>query len=254
MKPRRGVLTPEQLDEVESGAHLPRATVHYLIDVLRLRSGDTVELSDGAGRLLAGRLERVSGEWRLTDSDRTTESSTSTAPITLLVGLIKPKRWRMVIEKAVELGVERLVPVLTQHVSWRPKPAELAKLLERWNRIALDTSKQCRRSVATRVEAPVELTDTLSRRLETNRLVAHLSAETTWPDDALSRLAPTALLVGPEGGLTTDEVDLALASGFTAVSLGGYPLRTETAVTALVALARDRLGFTDREIGVSSCP
>ena len=253
MKPRRAVISPEQFDAVVGGSSLPRDAAHYFVDVLRLRVGDEVELADGAGRLVVGDLSRSTNQWRLKRCQLTETDAAHALPITLLVGLIKQKRWRMVVEKSVELGVGVLVPLITQHVDWRPAPKEFNQLTTRWERIALEASRQCRRAVATRITAPVSLDDALAQITAPNRLMAHTDAQDAWRADELAPLAPTAILVGPEGGFSTTEIEAAQKSRFLPITLGSYTLRTETAANALVAIVRDRLGFAMSERGEPPC-
>jgi 16S rRNA (uracil1498-N3)-methyltransferase len=254
---RRAAIDAPDLDAAAAGAPLPAPVRHYLADVLRLRPGDAVELADGTGRLARGRLEQAGRRWRLTAVEWVPPPPPG-PPLTLLAGLLKPKRWALLVEKAVELGVTQLVPVLTRHVGSLPPDSQHRALLERWQRLALEASQQCRRTAVPRVSPPQALSDALADRSEPNRLVADPTAGETWPaGPAWIAGAPTALLVGPEGGLHPDELAAARAAGFVPISLGAYPLRAETAAVALVAVARDRLGLAAAELatlGKASCP
>lgn len=246
MKRARTLTDPEALDAVSSGGTLPGETAHYLTAVLRLPVGAVVELGDGTGRLLVGELARRGRDWWLQGADWRSgrEAAALGPPITLMAALLKPARWRLLLEKSVELGVVRLLPIISEHTAIRPSPASLPKLVERWRRVAREAAKQSRRTVATEIDAPLRFTRALAEAPAGKRLIAALQAE--GPEEPEARLDPHALegggaatlLVGPEGGWSRDEVAAAVAAGFTRVSLGAHPLRAETAAIVLVSLLR----------------
>jgi 16S rRNA (uracil1498-N3)-methyltransferase len=249
VKSRRASLEREALDAVLEGAALPEAAAHYLARVLRLKGGAEVELADGSGRVARGRLEREGDEWRLVGAS-VSEQRPDTVPIVLLAGLLKPKRWSLLVEKSVELGVARLVPVLTERAAVRPRPKEAGELVIRWSRQALEALKQCRRATATVVAPPRELAEALAElggASGTNRLVGVADGGGGWPEEGVIAGAETVLFVGPEGGLSEQERGAVLCAGFLPVSLGAFTLRAETAALALVVMARDRLGFARQE-------
>jgi 16S rRNA (uracil1498-N3)-methyltransferase len=243
---RRSVTSADVLDEVAGGGALPDDVANYFITVLRLRVGQRVELADGEGRILEGTLRGRGREWHLSDVVDLRETSDIPA-ITLLVGLIKAPRWKIVVEKAVELGVRHLVPVVTERSVPRRR-GDTARFLDRAERIVRAAAAQSRRPEMTTVSEPTDLSAAIAAVTAENRVVAAIGSP---PDgwESLKPLSPTCLLVGPEGGLTSAELAFARSNGFRTVALGAYTLRSETAAVSLIAMARDRLRFNDEELG-----
>jgi len=204
---------------IEDGiATLSPVDAHHASRVLRLERGERITVSDGCGNVMeatvigAGRVEL--GEKRFVAPVHPT--------ITLLQGIAKGERMDVAIEKAVEIGIARIVPFMAERsvVRWDTKRRVKAQV--RWAAIAMSAAKQSRSAWLPAVE-PVR--DGISTDGPT--LVFHERA-TTRLRDALPQPEPPAItiVVGPEGGLTDEEVS---SAGGTAVSLGERILRTETA-------------------------
>ncbi len=249
MKRRRAIVDPADLDSLESGGALPRSAVGYLTDVLRLGQGDIVEIGDGEGRLLTGELTRAGAGWTLINRKLVSlPPAREGERLILWSGLLKPDRFRLVVEKAVELGVDTLQPFLGKHSAVRPPAAKGAKLLERWTRIARDTTKQCARLRATTVLAPKRLHDLTVSMSDCNRVFATFDGAPV-AELRLDRALPTVLAVGPEGGFAESECERLRERGFQGLSLGRYTLRAETACVASVVLVREALGLSAAESG-----
>lgn len=250
MTVRRATCSPRQLEDAVAGQPLADEVVHYFTTVLRLGAGDRVEIADGEGRVLVGFLERGQNVWTLANPTVVEQLQIQApAKITLLVGLLKPQRWRIVIEKSAELGVSNVVPVLTERTVIRPRSDKADDLLSRWKRIAAEAASQCRRPLSPKVSPPVLLVQALKELTQPNRLVATLDPEGIDGLETVHRKEPTALLVGPEGGLTRDEANLAVENGFNKVYLGPHTLRAETAAIVLVTLARQQTRAIQIESG-----
>ncbi len=157
--------------------------------------------------------------------------------LTLLVALMKFDRFEWALEKATELGVERIVPVEAER-SEKGLERAASKRLERWKKIARESSQQARRARMPEVAGPARLADVLGSPGALRFLL-----DETGGAPLLSALPPrrtnadeVLLAVGPEGGWTDDERELAVASGWTRVSLGPMILRAETAAIAAAAV------------------
>lgn len=254
MRPRRAVVSPDQLDRLRAGEPLPADVTRYFIRVLRLEAGTLVEVADGGGRLGRGTLRDSPRGWVLealtVEGSGVDDASGGRSELVVLAGLVKAKRWALIVEKCVELGVHRLVPILAQRSVVRPAPERVDGLRKRWTRQARAAASQCRRSHITLVDSPAPLARALDdwRHLP-NRLVARPDGVARGWSEGLRPGLGTVVLIGPEGGLTDAELEAAAERGFRAVSLGGYPLRAETAVIVLVGMVRDRLGRVAREAG-----
>ena len=253
MRIRRAIVEPDVFDAIYAGGTLPKSAATYLIGVLRLDEGTEIDIGDGAGHIARGRLRRAGRHWSV--ESVSLHEAPETAPggqIVLWCGLLKPDRFRLVIEKAVELGVTAVQPVISTHSAVRPPDAKLEGLVARWQRIARDTTKQCLRLRASTILPPRTL-DELTRDLaDCNRILATFSGVPVGAL-ALSSTQPTVVAIGPEGGFHDSEQAILTNLGFQGLSLGAFPLRAETAAIASVTLLREALNLSFSE-GATQCP
>lgn len=222
---------------------LPAAASMHLLQVLRLRPGAELTLFDGRGGEYRARLlnaerrgARVAvGEWR----DRECESPLA---VTLLQGVARGERMDLIVQKSVELGVTRIVPVLTAFSVVRLDGGQAGKRREHWQAVANSACEQCGRNRVPEVATPVGLAAGLAALAAGGvRAVLEPDAAVTLADAARGCTAAT-LLIGPEGGLSPEELTLAAAHGFTACRLGPRVLRAETAPLAALALLQAMAG------------
>lgn len=213
---------------------------HYLTDVLRLKPGDELECFDGAGRSYATRIQSVGKGEVIAEVLRELQESEPILRVHLAQALIRPERFEWVIQKATELGVARITPLLTRRTVARPEPARLGGKLERWRRIAADAARQCGRAAVPEIEAPLALKPLLASIGGTGCLLMPTLAGANIPlREALgtARSAGSAwVLIGPEGDFTPDEAAQAQRAGAVPVSLGRLTLRSETAAIAVLAV------------------
>jgi 16S rRNA (uracil1498-N3)-methyltransferase len=219
---------------------LPEHSAHHAREVLRLRSGAPVRVFDGAGAEFAAHLDEVS---RRTVSVRlgaaVAPRAESPLRIVLAVSPLKGDRMELVVQKATELGVAGIWPVVTFRTDAAARPALQGSRGERWGRVASGAAEQCGRAVVPEV-APTTTLEGLVARAFDGRRVFLLETQghaplTSLPVDA-SR--PLLLLVGPAGGFEPGEAEALRAAGFAAASLGPRVLRAETAAVAAVAIAQ----------------
>jgi 16S rRNA (uracil1498-N3)-methyltransferase len=227
-------------------ASLTGPEAHHAIHVMRAKPGATVVLFDGSGAEFPARVERVARDHvdlavleRL-DIDRE-------APVRIILGTALPKgeRQRWLVEKAVELGVARLVPLVTARSVARPTPPALARL----RRTVIEASKQCGRNRLAAIGEPTPWADFVSEagsEIEAApcRLLAHPEIRSRVAGLSATAEVPArdsaVLAVGPEGGFTDDEAALAFAAGWRAIDLGPRTLRIETAAVLLTAIVLGR--------------
>ena len=219
-------------------APLSSADRHHLIKVMRLGEGDELELADGSGWLFRGRLVVGSGRQAFVQIMERVELVAAPAPrLRLLFGVARGERTDFVLQKATELGVDELVPVVCERSVARPKQADEKR--SRWSEIVRQAARQCERWTCPSVAAPQHLSAALAALATDHpRLVATQGGEMCAHDFEWQEAAPAELsvLVGPEGGLSPLEVAACLEHGFRPVGLGPLVLRTETATTALLAI------------------
>ena len=204
--------------------------------MLRLRVGDAVTLFDGEGGEYSAQIARIT---KRAVSARVVERHAmereSPLRITLVQALVAAERMDYAIQKAVELGVAGIAPVVCARSVVRLEAARAQRRLDHWRQIIIASCEQCGRTRLPGVAPLAELHGRLRRPSEASlRLLPDPRAGTSLaaldsPSGAIE------LLVGPEGGLTPDEETAALAAGFRAVRLGPRILRTETAGPAMLA-------------------
>jgi 16S rRNA (uracil1498-N3)-methyltransferase len=223
-------------------ARLLGAEAHHLAHVMRAKPGAEVTLFDGSGDEFLARVERVGrADIELCVLSRHAVDREPSVAMTLGVAMPKGDRRRWLVEKAVELGVARLVPLETA----RGKERESAPA--RLRQAAIEASKQCGRNRLMEIAASMPLADYVASAPAGGlRLFAHSSqheARQRFDEVVQAQAMPSDifLAVGPEGGFTPDELELALARRWRAVSLGPRVLRVETAALAMVAAVITRL-------------
>lgn len=215
-----------------SGTHatLLGSEAHHLLHVMRAKPGMEVTVFDGRGGEWSAEVARLGrSEVELTGLEHHALERELPHEITLAVCLPKGDRQRWLIEKCVELGVTRLIPLTTER-STKSAAEAPAKL----TRYVIEASKQCGRNRLMQIEPPQPLaTGGLALgNSPTTRILAHPGGK---PFSEIESGGPVHLAVGPEGGFTDAEVELAKDNGWQVVSLGERILRIETVALALVS-------------------
>ncbi len=218
---------------------------HHLAHVLRIAAGDAVEVFDGRGRAFDAKVEHV-GEFELELALGVERSESGGRAITIVQGLPKGDKMEWIVEKATELGATTIVPVETARAVVKLDAARGEKKRERWQRIAEEAARQCRRSDVPVVSAPARLEEAVAALDEATRvLVLDEEERAVRLGEVLTAIGPDvplALVVGPEGGLAREEVEALLGEGAVPVSLGKNILRTETAALAALSVVLHRDG------------
>lgn len=223
------------------GQHdLPEAQAHYIGRVLRHATGDAVQLFDGSGREYLGELVEV-GKRNVRVELREQFAGQPDSPLRIHLGqgLSRGERMDWAIQKATELGVAEITPIVSERCEVRLKDERADKRLQHWRQVAISACEQCGRSSLPLIHPPLALEDWLRGRDDDLRLVLHPVAASLASHAPPSRLA---FLVGPEGGLSDAEVEQAQAAGFHSARLGPRVLRTETAPVVALAVAQQLWG------------
>lgn len=221
---------------------LDSAAAHHLTRVLRLRVGDALVAFDGSGGEYPARIHGSDKrETSILLGEKQSVERESPLRITLLQGVARGERMDLSIGKAVELGVAEIQPLMLAR-SQGMKTAQLQRKQRHWQSVAQSAAEQSGRTRLPAVLETCGLADWLGRdQAYDKRLVLHpgLAAGTAHSDRPPAALA---LLIGPEGGLTDEEVEAVKAAGFTGLSLGPRILRTETAAMAAITLCQSLWG------------
>ena len=215
---------------------------HHLIHVMRAKPGSRVVLFDGSGAEFPARVERVDrGEVELALLSRDEIDRELPLELTLAVALPKGDRQKWLVQKAVELGVGRIVPLRTAHSVSQPGAQAVARL----RRAVIEASKQCGRNRLMEIAGPQSWTDLVAGTPAVPcRILAHpgCRADAAQPSTRANPLTgaqlpdTVVLAVGPEGGFTAEEVALATAAGWQTLHLGPRTLRIETAAVLLASM------------------
>jgi 16S rRNA (uracil1498-N3)-methyltransferase len=221
---------------------LPPDQAHHARDVLRLGEGDAVELFTAAGQVAAGVVAQVSAAAVVVRVDEISQARASFA-LTIASAVPKAARADWMVEKLSELGVSRFVPLITARSVVHP---EGKNKIDRWQRLAAESAKQCHRPGVMKIAPLTPLAD----------VVTHLTGPAGYLSTAAdaSPLAPTlqnaskslTLLVGPEGGWSAEEIAAFAERHLTPITLGGTILRVETAAIAAAAVVAALTPFADR--------
>jgi 16S rRNA (uracil1498-N3)-methyltransferase len=223
--PGRGRLTPEAR--------------HYLADVLRLGPGAPVEVFDGAGGRYAGRLE----EGLETVALGPREEARPDAPeLSLLFALSKGEKVDLVVQKATELGAVRIVPFAAARSVVRLDGARGEERARRWRRIAEEAARQCGRADVPAVLAPLGLEAALAGLPPDTVPVVFHPGGTPLPRAEVGAAPGYAAVVGPEGGLSDEELAACRRARAVPAALGPRVLRAETAAIVALALLQARFG------------
>jgi 16S rRNA (uracil1498-N3)-methyltransferase len=209
------------------------AEAHHLLHVLRMDVGQTVALFDGSGfEAVAEVTGKGKGEAELTVCEIRTANAEPALAVILAAAVPKGDRFGWLIEKATELGVQRFVPLVTERSVVLPGEGKLEKL----RRTIVEASKQCGRNRLMELAAPTAWREFVTREMSgSSSCVAHPNGEPfEW--GAPVSAGPVVAAIGPEGGFSETELELALAAGTRLVSLGPRILRIETAALTLAAL------------------
>jgi 16S rRNA (uracil1498-N3)-methyltransferase len=214
---------------------LPPAGAYHVARVLRMREGASLSVFDGNGHEYRAEIARVEGDSVVVKlGEPAPGAAESPLKITLLQGVSRSERMDWTLQKATELGVAAIAPVLTARSVVRLDEKQAQKKQTHWRGIVIAACEQCGRAKVPVVATPVALRDHLAMvRKEGLRLVLSPSAPGSLAG-LTSLPTKVELLIGPEGGLEDDELLAAQKAGFTPVRLGPRVLRTETA--AVVAL------------------
>jgi 16S rRNA (uracil1498-N3)-methyltransferase len=222
---------------------LDAGTAQHLTKVLRLRAGAPVILFNGEGgeyAALLAHVERRRAEVEVGAFDP--RESESPLHITLAQGISKGERMDYAIQKAVELGVARIVPVFAERSVVRLNEERLERKLNHWRAVVVSACEQCGRNRVPAGAPAVNLRDWLAQGADDGIRLA-LDHRATQGFGSLEAVpAAATLLVGPEGGLSNAELDAAKEAGYLPLSMGPRILRTETAAVAALAAMQTLFG------------
>lgn len=216
----------------------------YVGRVLRLRPGDPITLFDGRGAEFSA-VVVTSGKntVQVSVGEQSPKDVESPLRVHLLQGISRGERMDFVIQKATELGVARITPVLTEYSVVKLEAKRAEKRLLHWRGVAVSACEQCGRNVLPQVDEAIGLRDWLGANQadQRRRIILQPGAK-----DSISAVdagdAELVILIGPEGGFSDSEYELAAATGFQPIGFGPRILRTETAALAVLTALQTLYG------------
>ena len=230
---------------IDNKVTLIGSDVSHIRTVLRLKAGDSIQVISDSDKRLTVRLDEV----RMKEVKGEVIASTTInveSPLAVHLGqaLTKGNKFDVILRKSVELGVRSVTPLMTERCVVKTHRTE--GKIERWKKIALESCKQCGRSQVPQVAEDVETLETFCRKNNHQDLKLvfwELEEKRTLKDIELdAQPRSVAVLIGPEGGFTQDEIERAGQYGFQTVSLGPRILRAETAPVVALALLQSLWG------------
>lgn len=248
MTRRRFYAPPEAFDFRAKQVTLAVDEARHLREVLRLKAGDEVKVFDGSGNEYSAIIEKAIRDSALLRLGEQVEPASVESPLRLIlaVALLKGDKFDLVVQKATELGVNEIIPVMTKFADIRlHDSADASKRVARWQRISLEAAKQSGRAVLPVINAPVEFGSLVSSDSDHDSLrvmFAERDGESLAEPPATISTQSVIALVGSEGGWADEEINAARERGWKIVTLGGRVLRAETAAIVVTTLMQHRYG------------
>ncbi len=228
--------------EIGKSVDITGTDVNHIKNVLRLRCGDEIIVSNGSGRDYHCQISSFENEKVVADiidvCDNFAELETE---IILFQGFPKSDKMEFIIQKTVELGVTKIVPVITKRTVVKLDEKKAAKKTERYNAVALSAAKQSGRGIIPEVTEPVTFKAALdmAKSLDMNIIPYEEAEGIEYSKKVIKDIRgkkSLGIFIGPEGGFAAEEVQSALDIGAHAISLGHRILRTETAGMAVMSI------------------
>ena len=205
---------------------------HHLVKVLRFPQGQSITLFNGDGFNYRAEVFETNKHCRVKLLSKDANPSESMLNLTLAQGVAKGEKMDFLIQKSVELGVNKIIPIMTERCVVKLSGDKLIKRTKHWQKIVIGACEQSGRSVIPEMASPIGL-DEFLQQPSVNGFVLHHRSEQTLLDMAVVNKA--TILIGPEGGLSEVEIAQATQAGYQSLLLGSRVLRTETASLAAIA-------------------
>lgn len=216
---------------------LEEAASHHLSKVLRMQAGRELVLFNGSGGEYAASIYEVGKKQVVVRvAEHTADNRASPLQLELAIGISRGERFEWVLQKATELGVTKITPLITERTEVKISGDRQEKTMDRWQHILISACEQCQRNLLPELAQPQQFAEWLTTVNSDLRFVLHHRDSKTLP--AEQRPHSVTLLIGPEGGLNESEIAQAAERNFDALTLGPRVLRTETAPVAAISLVQ----------------
>jgi 16S rRNA (uracil1498-N3)-methyltransferase len=214
---------------------LDALATNHVVSVLRMQTGEHLFLFNGAGGHFEATITHITKKQVMVHvRDHRTSQNESPIHIHIGQGLSRSERMDYAIQKSTEMGVAEITPLFTTRSEVKLDGERSNKRQQHWQQVAISACEQCGRDVIPAINAPLSLTNFITHVKADLKLVLHHESPTNLRD--LPTPTSIAVLIGSEGGLTEEEITLAVKHGFVATQLGPRVLRTETAPVAALSV------------------
>lgn len=227
---------PDVSYEIGSEIPLPPSSVHHAMRVLRMREGDEAEIFDGKGNSARGKIH-FSKDYASVFIEKISHEENDTLKIVLAQSLVSNEKMDWIVEKACELGVSKLIVFPAERSEIKLTGEKLEKRLQRWSKIILSSCEQCKRNSLLDIRFLPSL-KSLSDDIVCERNYVLCPSSPNTEKESLAVPKSVMFVIGPEGGLSNNEISLLLEKGFLRKQLGDLVLRTETAGIVAAAYAQ----------------
>jgi 16S rRNA (uracil1498-N3)-methyltransferase len=221
---------------------LPRYKAHHIAHVLRMHVGDEIKLFNDSGSVFDAtilELTKKNAEVELGESLQI--DNESSLNITLCLAISRTQQMDFSIQKAVELGVKNIVPVISEFSNFKLQASRVQNKLTHWQNIIISATEQCGRNRLTKLQSPISFSEYLTSYELPTCLILHPGCQ-----QAMPTITPEnnelILMIGPEGGFSKMEVNEAVEKGCISINLGPRILRAETAVVSALSNAQQLWG------------
>ena len=220
----------------------------HIKKVLRMKSGDRIGLFDGRGFEYEARIENLlAGSVEVSITKRFLSASESPVQIIVAQALLKDKKMDILARQLTEIGITKLIPFTSIRSVPRPDKKRLSERRKRWEKIAIEALKQCRRGHVTEIGETITFNDVIKIDDECDLKIVFWENESKPISDAVQQVydrhyGKILAVLGPEGGFTEKEIEDARACGFVTASLGPRILRAETAAVAACTILQYLFG------------
>ncbi len=200
-------------------------TVKQIRNVLKMDEGEVIELGDGKGKVASVKITKIEKGQIECEVLEVLEAESTKRKVTLYLAILKKENFELAVQKAVECGVTEIIPVITE------RTIKTGLNTERLEKIIKEASEQCGQSIVPALSPIINFNDALIRANSSNeKIIFHIGGENYKPTKSGGNSSPlVSIFIGPEGGFTDKEIDLATNTGYTVASLGNLVLRGETA-------------------------
>lgn len=231
-----------QVPTVGTQLQLDDDAAHHISKVLRMSAGQQTVVFSGDGFDYLGELTEVTKKKVVfTATEQQQKDNESPLYTHLAQGIARGDKMELIIQKAVELGINEITPILTERGGVKLNQERMLKKLNQWQKIAISACEQSGRAVNVVINAPIPLCDFINQETDQLKLNLHPKAAEKITELSVPSTG-VRFIVGPEGGLNDDEIEQCHQAGFKNCLLGPRVLRTETAALSMLSVLQLQFG------------